>query len=109
MSSTMDVTNLSSFNELLGEHKYVMADFWASWCVGCVKFLREHMDFIVNRYPDLQVIKVNVDAASKLVDKFGITHVPCFVFFKEGEPHARVEGNDIASVIEAIENLLANE
>jgi thiol-disulfide isomerase/thioredoxin len=58
--------------------KYYVLDFWASWCIPCVKSLSE-VKSIREAYPSVSVFSVNVDSpvrrrlAEQIVEDKGIT------------------------------------
>ncbi|HAA15395.1 MAG TPA: hypothetical protein DCE41_28335 [Cytophagales bacterium] len=43
------------------EGKYVLVDFWASWCTSCIQHMR-HFDELYQAYPDdFEVLSISVD------------------------------------------------
>jgi len=45
---------------ILGEGKYVLMDFWASWCVPC-RIAAPDLNKLIPKFPELRIIGVNVD------------------------------------------------
>ena len=53
----------------------LLLDFWAPWCSPC-KRLGEQIEVIAEKYPDLHVIKINLDESPRLAEVHGIQSVP---------------------------------
>ena len=60
----------------------VIIDFWAPWCGPC-RMLSPILDEI-KQEQNIELIKVNVDDNSNLVEQFNIQNVPTLVFYKDG-------------------------
>lgn len=64
--------------------EYVLLDFWASWCNPC-KVMNPIIDKIEKDYPNIKIVKVNVDEDSDMVNKYGIRTIPTYILEKDGE------------------------
>jgi thioredoxin 1 len=86
--------NSSNFDqEVLKSDKPVLVDFWAEWCGPC-KALSPILDEIATELNGkANVMKVNVDEASDLAQKYGIRGIPTLIFFKNGEVKSTLVGN----------------
>ena len=72
--------------------KPVLVDFWASWCGPC-DIQAPILDEFAAKYADeVQVIKVEVDKAPLLPERFDIANIPTMVVFVDGKEQDRLVG-----------------
>ena len=71
--------------------RYVLLDFWADWCQPC-KLMNPVLDEFEKEYPNIKLVKINVDEDSAMVDKYNIATVPTYILMKE-------EDNEIVSFV----------
>ena len=86
------INSKTDFEEKVKSGKYVV-DFFATWCGPC-KMLSPVLDQIA---PDLEaedvtIIKVDVDQAPDLAEKFGVMSIPTLLLVKDGEHLATEQG-----------------
>lgn len=107
MSNLASITSENFEKEVLQSEKPVLVDFWAEWCGPC-KALSPVLDEIATEVGGkANVVKVNVDQASDLAQKFGIRGIPTLIFFKNGEVKSTLVGNQPkAEILKNINSLI---
>ena len=73
----------TNFDELVKD-KIVIVDFWAEWCGPC-RLISPTMENLAEKYPQIDVIKVDVDENYGLSQRFGIRNIPYVLLLKNGE------------------------
>lgn len=80
------------FNEkVIKSDKPVVVDFFADWCGPC-KMLAPVFDTLQSENEDFNFYKINVDDNQNLATTFGVSSIPCVLFFKDGEVVERSVG-----------------
>jgi len=72
-------------------NKVKLLDFWAPWCNPC-KLMNPIIDKIEKEYPNVEIVRINVDEDSAAVEKYGILTVPTYILEKDGEIINAVKG-----------------
>ena len=70
----------------------VLVDFWATWCGPCQMMGQRIATELEPAFPDISVVKVNVDEAPELAAKFGIMSIPAIFCFRDGAKVAEFVG-----------------
>jgi len=85
----------------------VVVDFYAPWCGPC-RMLAPVLDAISQKYVGrARFVKVNVDDAPELAERFSVSGVPTLLFVRDGKEVDRVVGFVPPQMIAAkIERLL---
>lgn len=77
--------NNQQFQELLGQGKTVLVDYWAPWCGYCRRIAPAY-ERIAQEYGDMAVIgKVNIDEEPALANAEQIEVIPTLVLYKGGK------------------------
>jgi thioredoxin 1 len=84
----------------------VVIDFFATWCGPCKRIAPVFEDLADKFYPKVQFFKVDVDESGELVDMFGVSAMPTFVFLKDGQIVKKVEGADMVGLEAGFELLM---
>lgn len=69
--------------EHLIQANIVMVDFTAAWCGPC-QAMSPILDELADEYPDIQVVKVDVDAESELATRYGVMTIPNIQWIENG-------------------------
>ena len=82
--------NNDNFDSLI-ESGRVLVDFNADWCGPC-QMLKPTIEEYAEEQDDVKVISVNIDDEDLLAEKYGITSIPCLIYFKDGKEVDRSVG-----------------
>jgi thioredoxin 2 len=81
-----------TFDEEIQASVPVLVDFWAPWCGPC-RMVSPVVERIgQNEAGRLKVVKLNVDEAPQLSDRFEIRGIPLLVLFRDGAEVDRLVG-----------------
>ena len=69
----------------------VLVDFYAIWCGPC-KMIAPILEQVSNEVPEVKFVSVDADEAERLCIQYGISNIPCMIFFKGGEEVDRIIG-----------------
>ncbi len=92
---TMAVIELNDNNfeeKVLKSDKPVLVDFWAVWCGPC-SMMSPLVDEVAEDLEGRLIVgKLNCDESMKTAQKYGITGIPAFLLYKDGEVVQKVMG-----------------
>ncbi len=93
MASTV-VLDYSSFeDEIAGNSRPVLVDFWAEWCGPC-KSIAPILEELASEYSEKVIVaKVDVDKYPRIAAGLGIRSIPTMVVFSGGEEKERLVGS----------------
>ena len=66
----------------------VLVDFWAEWCGPCKK-LAPTLDRVLETFPSLNLVKVDVEQAPNTCSDLGIRMMPTLVLLRDGKEVTR--------------------
>ncbi|MBV8881262.1 MAG: thioredoxin [Planctomycetaceae bacterium] len=85
MSNVKEVTDVTFESEVVNSKTPVLIDFYAQWCGPC-KMMAPIIDEVAKDYEGkLKVVKVDVDESGETAAAYGVTAMPTFVVFKNGQ------------------------
>lgn len=91
------VATLPEFEAILKANSTVIVDFTATWCGPC-KRIGPVFEALASSYPSVTFIKVDVDDNSDTSEKCGVSCMPTFQLYKNGEKKETLEGADEAGL-----------
>ena len=81
----MKVTKANFEQEVLNAQTPVLVDFFANWCMPC-KMFAPVLDEVAESYANrLKIVKVDIDEAVELAQKYRVMSIPTLAVFKNGE------------------------
>jgi thioredoxin 1 len=69
----------------------VLVDFWAEWCGPC-RMIGPVLEEMADDYPDVTFVKLNVDEAPEIAQRFSVMNIPTILAFEGGEVKQRIVG-----------------
>jgi thioredoxin 2 len=70
----------------------VLVDFWATWCAPCRMVSPALEQLARERAGELKLVKIDCDAAPKLVERFSVQAVPTLLMMHNGQILSRQSG-----------------
>jgi thioredoxin 1 len=90
----MEINNTNFKQEVEDYNGVVLVDFFAEWCGPC-KMMLPVIAKVEEKYKDkegVKVLKVDIDQAKEVAEKYNIMGVPTFMVFKGGNNVEEVSG-----------------
>ncbi|MBN1137381.1 MAG: thioredoxin [Anaerolineae bacterium] len=92
MTKPIEVTD-ATFEELvLKADLPTLVDFWAIWCMPCIKIAPVVEEIAAEYLDKLQVTKLDVDKNSQTAIEYNVMSIPTLMVFKGGEAVERIVG-----------------
>jgi thioredoxin 2 len=90
----------ASFAEVVEQASVpVLVDFWAPWCGPC-RMVSPALAQLAGEKPgQIKLVKVNVDEAPRLQQRFGVQSIPTLMVFRDGKVVSRQTGAAPAPVL----------
>lgn len=94
--------NQDSFDRQLAQAPGpVLIDFYADWCGPC-RMVGPAVDELAREQAGNAVVaKVNVDESPELAARYGVTSIPTFIVFRDGQPVKTLRGAQSKSSLAA--------
>jgi thioredoxin 1 len=86
IQSESELNSLLNASESRG--KVVIVDFFAPWCGPCRRFA-PRFDELANLNPNAVFCKVDVDELPELSAQYGVSAMPTFILFLNGQKHGQ--------------------
>lgn len=80
----LSVTNSDFEEKVLKAQQPVLVDFWALWCVYCRR-IAPVLDRMDGQPGVPQIVKVNIDEAPELAQRYQVDTIPTLLLFRGGE------------------------
>ncbi|XP_063693131.1 thioredoxin 1-like [Bolinopsis microptera] len=91
----VELKNVAEFDSLViqgsADNQLVVVDFSAEWCPPC-KMIAPKYEALSKKETSVKFYKVDVDVADDVSQKAGISCMPTFKFYKNGECVETLEG-----------------
>lgn len=98
--NVIKVNNGNFQEEVLGSEKPALVDFYADWCGPC-KMMSPIMDELAGQYiGQVGIYKLDVSTNMDIASQFGISSIPAFLFFKDGQVVDNIVGAAPKEVVE---------
>ena len=98
MAEVKELTE-NNFEEFIKQGN-VLVDFYADWCMPCLT-MSPIVEEISEKLKDqIKVGKVDVGESKEIAEKFGVSSIPNFILFKEGEQKDQFTGSMTAEELE---------
>jgi thioredoxin 1 len=99
-----EVIDFSEFSLILETNKYVVVDFYATWCGPCKK-IAPRLQELSESHRDVKFVKVDVDKQEELASKYRVSAMPTFLFFAKGKKVDEVVGANLESIKDKLNKL----
>jgi thioredoxin 1 len=106
------ISSHGDFDSLLSSTRYVIVDFHADWCGPC-KMIAPHFLTLASTFSIpgfLAFAKVDVDKVRSVAQKYNVSAMPTFMFFKEGmqvavNGNVTIQGANLPTLTQAAEKM----
>lgn len=86
-------------NKLKNDHGTVLVEFYASWCPHCQRMMPIVDDIKALFDGRANIYQFDIDENNVLATELGVSSIPTFIIFKDGEEMWRASGEMDGSII----------
>ncbi|XP_043453832.1 glutaredoxin-3 isoform X2 [Prionailurus bengalensis] len=92
-AAVVEVGSTRQFEELLRltAKSLLVVHFWAPWAPQCAQ-MNDVMAELAKEHPQVSFVKLEAEAVPEVSEKYGISSVPTFLFFKNSQKIDRLDG-----------------
>ena len=89
---------------------YVLVDFWAQWCLPCIR-LAPHVKAAAKKLDGkMSFYKINTDGNKKYMKQYDVRSIPVLLIFKDGKMIKKLAGyRNEASLLKELTDILSKE
>jgi thioredoxin 1 len=92
VSKPIHVTDDSFEQDVIQSDLPTVVDFWAEWCMPCIRIAPILEDIAAEYDGQLKIAKLDVDNNPISAGTYGVMSIPTLLVFKEGKPVERIVG-----------------
>ncbi|MBR5332782.1 MAG: thioredoxin [Muribaculaceae bacterium] len=94
---------MKRFDEIIGESRPTLVDFYATWCGPCRRQMPILEDVKDKMRDKINLLKIDIEQNQELTDRYRIQSVPTIMIFKNGEIMWRASGiQSLADIMMAL-------
>ncbi len=110
MSANITNVNAAGWeSDVLKSTQPVLADFWAEWCGPCRAIAPILEELAGEMAGKLKIVKVNVDEAPELAQRYNVRSIPTLLVLKGGQVAGQMVGAMPKAALKSkVEALLAS-
>ncbi|CAK0737144.1 hypothetical protein CVIRNUC_000862 [Coccomyxa viridis] len=99
--NTVTISSKAQWDEHIKSGKTVVVDFTATWCGPC-KMIKPVFASLSTKHPSLVFLTVDVDANEAVAAECGISAMPTFQVWKDGQKVADLVGASKQKLVELV-------
>jgi len=88
----LELSDINFDNNVIESDVPVLVDFWATWCIPCLKIGPIFKELKEEYNSKIKFAKVNVEQSPLLAQRFGVRSIPTLLLFKNGKIMSQIIG-----------------